>query len=98
MAALDMIGQRLEADTAALRQFLAQRLAGKIELMNIVVDIMEEVANLLVRRRIGKRTRTLQGFVKLGQLVARAPHRLMQRQEGAGKRRCVLHHQLDIAE
>jgi hypothetical protein len=98
VAALDVVGQRLEADTAAFRQILAQRLASEVEFVNVVVDIVEEVADLFIGRRLAQCARAFQCLVEFGELVAGSAHGLMQRQEGTGKGRGVLHHQLDVGQ
>ena len=98
VAALDMVGQCFQTDATTFGQFQAQRFAGEIELVDVVVDVMEEIPHLLVGRGIGECAGAFQRLVELGQLIAGAAHGLMQRQESAGEGRCVLHHQLDVGE
>jgi len=79
-------------------EFARQSLGGHIERVDVVVDEMEEVSHLFVRRRLRPGGAATQRVVEARQLLGIAAIGLVRRDQRTGKARRILRHQLQLLQ
>ncbi len=84
----------------AVRQFERKRkaLGREVEIVNVIIDEVEEVAHLFIRRRLGKRRRPSERIVEPRQLLAVATIGLMTGDQRMGKAGRALRNQLQFLQ
>lgn len=98
VSSLEVFGECRAGLPLADADIRGQPFSRDIELINVVVDEVKEVAHFLIWRRLGERGGASELVVEAGKLLAVSAISLVAGNQGTGKTRSVLGDQLQFLE
>lgn len=94
--AVEMVLERGAGVAAGNAEPPGERLGREVDVVDVVVDEVEEVAHFLVGRRLDRRAGAAQAVVEAGKLLGIAPVGLMRGDQRVGEGRRVVRDQLQV--